>query len=643
VKKAPSGPLYSYSTYAKMLASFKAAVVLTTIAAASQVANAWYLPGSAPTDYKDGNGVAIKVNSLSSVNTQLPLRYYNLPFCAPDHIDESIENLGEILAGDLVQSSPYSVQMNVATSCSVLCTKKLTAEEKELLKSAIDDEYVVNLSADNLPAATKSLSEQGESYYAPGYPVGYVSNNKKHVLYNHVVITMKRHRATSSSDGEDVYRIVGFEVTPGSVSHVLVDGKYQCNQGGLAVIEDMKAEDMMTFSYAVRWEDSPILWATRWDETYLKEGDTEIHWFSIINSLMIVLFLSGMLAMILLRTLLRDIARYNELDNLEEAQEESGWKLVHGDVFRRPPYRKLLAVCAGTGVQMLGMTVVTILFAILGLLSPANRGALLQCMLLLFTFMGFPAGYVSARLNKLFEGDECTRSFRVTLMTALQFPGVCFGIFFILDILIWSKKSTGAVPFGTMFLLLVLWFGISLPLVFVGSYFGYKKPSVSLPVRTNQIPRQIPPQHWLTNPLFACLVGGVLPFGAVFTELLFIMSSIWQHRFYYLFGFLALVLVILVITCAEVSIAFTYFQLTGEDYRWWWRAYWCSASSSIYVFIYAVLYFCTRLHMTKFVSIALYFGYMFIASYAFCLLTGAVGFASTFIFVRAIYGSIKVD
>mmetsp|Transcript_22553 Transcript_22553/g.64456 ORF Transcript_22553/g.64456 Transcript_22553/m.64456 type:complete len:195 (-) Transcript_22553:368-952(-) len=194
-----------------------------------------------------------------------------------------------------------------------------------------------------------------------------------------------------------------------------------------------------------------------------------------------------------------------------------------------------------------------------------------------------------------------------------------------------------------MFLLLVLWFGISVPLVFMGSYFGYKKGPMSLPVRTNQIPRQIPPQHWLTHPLMTCLIGGVLPFGAVFTELFFIMSSMWQHQFYYLFGFLTLVLVILIITCAEISIAFTYFQLAGEDYRWWWRSFLSSACSAVYVFLYSVLYFYTRLNINKFVSVLLYFGYMTIISYSFFLLTGAIGFVATFFFVRAIYGSIKVD
>ena len=59
--------------------------------------------------------------------------------------------------------------------------------------------------------------------------------------------------------------------------------------------------------------------------------DDQIHWFSIINSLMIVLFLSGMVAMIMLRTLHRDISNYNQLETVEEAQEETGWKLVRAD------------------------------------------------------------------------------------------------------------------------------------------------------------------------------------------------------------------------------------------------------------------------------------------------------------------------
>merc|ERR1719215_130327 len=254
--------------------------------------------------------------------------------------------------------------------------------------------------------------------------------------------------------------------------------------------------------------------------------------------------------------------------------------------------------------------------------------------------MGILGGYSSARLYKLMGGDDWKMT---TIMTALLYPGIFFTIFFILDLFIWGQKSSGAVPLATMFALLVLWFGISVPLVFLGSYFGYRKPTIELPVRTNQIPRQIPAQPWFMQPVVTSLIGGILPFGAVFTELFFIMSSLWQHQFYYLFGFLTLVLCILVVTCGEISIALTYFQLTSEDYNWWWRSFFSSASSALYVFLYSVLYFSSRLNIEKPVSMILYYGYMFLISVVFFLLTGSIGTIAFFFFVKVIYGSIKID
>lgn len=46
---------------------------------------------------------------------------------------------------------------------------------------------------------------------------------------------------------------------------------------------------------------------------------------SIMNSLVIVLFLSGMVAMIMLRTLHKDIARYNQMDSVVSTCL-CGWK-----------------------------------------------------------------------------------------------------------------------------------------------------------------------------------------------------------------------------------------------------------------------------------------------------------------------------
>jgi len=65
---------------------------------------------------------------------------------------------------------------------------------------------------------------------------------------------------------------------------------------------------------------------------------------------------------------------------------------------------------------------------------------------------------------------------------------------------------TYVVETGTLVVLALLWFGVSLPLVFFGSFLGYKKDPLSVPVQTNPIPRQIPPQLW-----YVCLSYSVLP------------------------------------------------------------------------------------------------------------------------------------
>jgi transmembrane 9 superfamily protein 2/4 len=46
--------------------------------------------------------------------------------------------------------------------------------------------------------------------------------------------------------------------------------------------------------------------------------DVQIHWFSIINSVIVVFFLAGILSMIIVKTLRRDIARYNQEEGVRD-------------------------------------------------------------------------------------------------------------------------------------------------------------------------------------------------------------------------------------------------------------------------------------------------------------------------------------
>jgi transmembrane 9 superfamily protein 3 len=84
---------------------------------------------------------------------------------------------------------------------------------------------------------------------------------------------------------------------------------------------------------------------------------------------MMVIFLVGIVSMILMRTLRKDYARYNEkdIDDLErDLGDEYGWKQVHGDVFRAPPFATLLSSLIGSGYQLASVVLIVVLFAIVG-------------------------------------------------------------------------------------------------------------------------------------------------------------------------------------------------------------------------------------------------------------------------------------
>jgi transmembrane 9 superfamily protein 2/4 len=637
--------------------------------------------------------VKLKVNKMTSSKTLLPIEYYKLPFCKPaDGGKMDNENLGEFLAGDRIETSPYVLQMKTEMYCQQVCLADLGAPEQRGMKHnkvvrAIEKEYHNNWIVDNLSSASKVEDDTTvTTRYWQGFPVGFIHEvDHKAYVHNHVNIEIMYHPVEKILEGDkQKYRVVRFTVEPFSIKHEVKNlpddfSEPDANEPELAEVgtivnpiascdtnieisvrphttyemiiaderepQEASGKDVL-FTYDVHWEENlDLKWASRWD-IYLSMDNAipaKVHWLSILNSVVIVFVLSAMVFAILMRNLRQDLARYNRLATDEEKAddfEEIGWKLVHADVFRPPSFSPLLlSVCCGTGAQLLSMSFCTIFFSAVGFLSPARRGALLMAELLFFVLMGSVNGYVTARLYKTFKGKAWQNA---TLCTALGFPGLCFSLFFILDLIAWGYGSSDAVPFSTIIVLLVLWFGISTPLVFVGAYFGYKQDAVEYPVKTSNIPRQIPDQPWYMNMPFTILIGGLLPFGACFVELYFILASVWMDYYYYVFGFLLLVFVILIITCAEITLLFNYFQLCNEDYHWWWRSFGNAGSTALWVFFYSFVYF-KQLEVNSFATYVLYFGYMALASLGLFLMTGSIGVMSALWFNKTIFGSLKVD
>jgi len=659
------------------VASFVAALLFGGI----KQMQAFYLPGVNPQSFAEGDSVKLKVNKMTSPKTLMPIDYYRLPFCAPDggpKMDN--ENLGEFLAGDRIETSPYRLKMKKDMYCEQLCISNVgRGEAKGVTTSkmvrAIRKNYHNNWIVDNLSAASKVEDDETiTTRYWQGFPVGFIAtDDKKAYIHNHVNVEIMYHAVETE---QDKYRIVRFTVEPFSIQHnfeklddddqtdydfqvaKIIDPIDSCNRKKKTKVHTdynmitsskqhlQPASGQVLFTYDVTWvENTELHWASRWD-IYLSMDDAipaKVHWLSIANSLVIVIVLSAMIAAIMIRNLRRDFARYNRLATDEEKAEdleEFGWKLVHADVFRPPIVSPLLlSVACGTGAQLLCMSFLTIIFSSMGFLSPANRGALLMAELLLYVMMGGVAGYITARLYKTFKGKSWQRA---TTLTALGFPGIAFSFFFLMDLLALTQASTDAVPFATMIVLLVLWFGISTPLVFFGAYFGYKQEAIEFPVNTSSIPRQIPDQPWFMGIPFTLAIGGILPFGACFVELYFILASVWMDQYYYVFGFLLLVYFILIVTCAEITVLFCYFQLCGENYHWWWRSFCTAGSTALYVFIYSIFYF-KQLEANSFATYVLYFGYMGLVSLGLFMMTGFIGVASSLWFNKTIFASIKID
>ncbi|CAH8436232.1 unnamed protein product [Schistosoma bovis] len=631
---------------------------------------AWYLPGISPINYcpppvdSESNcksEITLLVNKLTSKKSFISFRYDSFDFCSLSSEPSPVENLGQVVFGERLSPSSYEIIFGKEETCKVLCSKKYSHTDYKkylFITKAIMMGYEHHWVIDNLPVTVCVQTVGGKKYCKTSIPLGCFEGNQdkldsvclgiplaKHrtILLNHVSLHIVYHPVKDSwsrAGNVKAGRILSVIASPSSIAHP--NNAPDCtSKQSLILPSDLKDELKITYTYSVTFEeDLTRKWSSRWDYILDTMPQSNIQWLSILNSCVLTIFLSGLLATILLRTLRRDIARYTELESATAVQEESGWKLVHGDVFRPPNWGMLFSVVVGSGVQIFQMLLVTLFFACLGFLSPANRGALMTCALAVFACLGASSGYASARIYKFFGGLRWKTN---VILTATVCPALVFSMFLILNVALWILDSATATPFGTIVALLALWLCVSLPLCFLGAFFGFRKPVFETPVRTNQIPRQIPYQSFYSRPLTAFFIGGLLPFSCIFIQLFFIFNSIWGAQFYYMFGFLFLVFIMLVITISETSILMCYFQLCGEDYRWWWRSLYTGAGTSFYLFVYSIHYFVTRLEFQDAVSAFLYFGYTAIILWLNFLFTSSIGFYACFWFVRKIYGVVKVD
>ncbi|CCD11719.1 unnamed protein product [Trypanosoma congolense IL3000] len=402
--------------------------------------------------------VPIYVNVLTSIRTHIPYDYYMyLPTCLPKGIALSrASNIGGLLMGDRIKPSPYGdflVLRNV--TCEIMCSGQLNSViQQRFMRSAIIRRYRVNLLMDGLPLAEAN----GDSKFEIGIPLGYTLNdmyyinNHLHFTITYVVETVP----SGSGSNKKRYRILSFVADPFSVDH---GAKTSCTYPGEHSQSTplSASSNNISWSYSVTWIESKEPWSTRWD-LYLSVHKEKIHWYAIVNSTLLVVFLTVVVAALLIRVVRRDLRNVNDIEDEFEYMEDIGWKLLARDVFRPPPKGWLLAGLTGSGIQLLGMFFTVVLFASLGFFSPQSRGSLFTALLACFALLGVAGGYVSARFLKLWGLTK----WQYVFLTGTIVPGWAFTIFLIINTVVWSQSSSAAVPFPSLASLIAIWFFVSI-------------------------------------------------------------------------------------------------------------------------------------------------------------------------------------
>ena len=519
-----------------------------------------------------------------------------------------------------MESTLYDIGFGVDNALVKLCPeKRLSLEDVKAFRKAIAHDYVYEMIYDNLPY----FVPVGTYGSMPDFKDGMMANKTAFMLYTHLNFHIQH----------SIDQVIQIDILPAMAS--------------AKDITDDK-EVGVQFTYSTKWIPTDIEFKDRMNRYFRTQNpnrDLEIQWFSVVNSLVLVIVLAGLVALIITRTLRNDYQRYLQLEDMdvEEQEEERGWKLLHADVFRYPPYPSVFAAVLGVGTQFLIATLVLLGVSLLGTFYPlkSSRGQMYTAGIALYALTGIVAGFTSATVYRKLGGEKWAWN---AVLSSVLFFGPLFLLFAFLNSVAIAYNSIAALPATTIILLLSLWVFVIFPLTVVGAVIGKNmaKPFDS-PTRTKQIPREVPPQPSSRHPIVQICISGFLALSASFIELHYVYDSLFAFRQYRLFGILALTFIVLVLVVACLAISLTYFQLSSEDYNWWWRAIFVGGAYGPFLYAYSIYYLRVRSQMFGFLQLSYYLGYTAISAYAFSLMFGAVGWFASFVFVRRLFSSIRSD
>merc|ERR1719389_380645 len=176
----------------------------------------------------------------------------------------------------------------------------------------------------------------------------------------------------------------------------------ELNLEHLIDITTWKEGMVIPFSYSVHWAELPHIAPSQALELQLKSTmphghqNMDIHWLAIINSFVLMLLILSLFLLIIIRVVRSDLSRYLQIpdEELNAVEEETGWKLLHADVFRSPKHRLFFCSAVGAGLQLFSMVVMVVLVGCIGIYY--QRGAVVSVAVISYMVTSILGGYVSA-------------------------------------------------------------------------------------------------------------------------------------------------------------------------------------------------------------------------------------------------------
>ncbi|KAN0019253.1 hypothetical protein ACTFIU_002458 [Dictyostelium citrinum] len=593
--------------------------------------------------------------------------YYRYPFPKPSNVEYKQSFMSK-LAGDLNSTSLYDeVSLHTSVNCKRLGKPmNYTLDDVNKLKYLIDKHFRINFFIDDLPigelfknnklveynddinsksseVSSKSTEEEEEEdtekdHIYLGYPIGF-KYNSKYYLYNHLRIFINSSEVSttdsaSTTSDKGFFTIQSVNVEPYSC----VDCKIDSGIGveiSPELFDDGKIEQLtIQYTYSIQTHETTTNAkpAQRWSIYYVNQ--LELSNIAIVMSFVIVLAVSACLAIILLKI----FRKTNSKTYTQLSPDDGGWKSIYADVFRSPNNFMTFSIIIGFGVQIVASLFILMVFSVAGLTSIATPGGMAIASILIFSFTGIFNGYSSMRTYIMLGG---TRKLYNSVITTTLIPFTILLLMFIGYFQVWSNKFTYGASAGTVFFVLAMWLFVCIPCSLLSSYFVRTWPPAEYPVRTNPIPRFIPMAKWYQNQYLHMILGGAIPFVIIFTELSFFLSSwVLGEHYSYSLSF-ALTFILMVVSIVETNMIFEYYQLSLENYNWWWRSLLGPMITGLYTFIYFIYFGITRIE-TEGVGFY-YFMFSLVFSLLMSLFCSSIGFLGNLWFTKKIYSTLHFD